>query len=177
MHIFSPAQCVGYVAFFLGVSAFLQKKDRSLKILLTGECLAYAIHFLLLGNLPASGSSAIACVRNIIALKTRSLYVAAVVIVANIATGIAFAKSGTAWFPLIGGCLGVIAIFLLNGIPMRLVLLTSTFLWLTNNILSRSIGGTMLEATIAVVNITTIVRLLCARSAKASESRVASCES
>jgi hypothetical protein len=28
---FSPAQCVGYVAFVLGVTAFLQKDDRRFK--------------------------------------------------------------------------------------------------------------------------------------------------
>jgi hypothetical protein len=47
---------------------------------------------------------------------------------------------------------------------MRLVLLMSTFLWLANNILSGSIGGTALEATIATVNVVTMTRLLIARN-------------
>ena len=47
---------------------------------------------------------------------------------------------------------------------MRLVLLGGTFLWLANNILSGSIGGTALEATIAMVNIVTMTRIFLSRS-------------
>jgi hypothetical protein len=50
--------------------------------------------------------------------------------------------------------------FLMRGVRMRLMLLVSTSLWLTNNILSGSIGGTLLETTIATINIITITRLL-----------------
>ena len=42
---------------------------------------------------------------------------------------------------------------------MRLLLLVATLCWLTNNILSGSIGGTLLESTIAAVNTATTVRL------------------
>ena len=60
---------------------------------------------------------------------------------------------------MIGECLGTIALFLLQGIPMRLLMLCGTGLWITNNVIVGSIGGTALEVTIAVVNITTIIRL------------------
>jgi len=42
---------------------------------------------------------------------------------------------------------------------MRALLLGATLCWLTNNILSGSIGGTMLESIIAAVNTTTMLRL------------------
>jgi hypothetical protein len=42
---------------------------------------------------------------------------------------------------------------------MRAVLLVCTLLWLANNILSGSIGGTLLESVIALANISTIIRL------------------
>jgi hypothetical protein len=47
---------------------------------------------------------------------------------------------------------------------MRLLLLMCTLLWLANNILSGSIGGTLLECVIATANITTMIRLLRSRS-------------
>jgi hypothetical protein len=47
----------------------------------------------------------------------------------------------------------------MRGIPFRCVLLVSTLLWLANNVISRSIGGTILEVSNAVVNISTIIRL------------------
>ena len=52
-----------------------------------------------------------------------------------------------------------VALFLLHGIRMRVVMLTGTLLWIVNNVLSGSIGGTALELTILVVNCSTIWRL------------------
>ena len=48
---FAPAQCVGYIAFVLGVACAMQKDDRRFKLFMAGECLAYIVHFALLGNM------------------------------------------------------------------------------------------------------------------------------
>lgn len=157
---FSPAQCVGYIAFILGVTAFLQKNDRRLKGFNAIQGIAYAVHFLLLGSFPASASSLISAVRSFLALRTRSLWVAALVIGVNVAAGAVLVRSAAGWLTVIASCLATLAVFLLQGIPMRLVLLACTFLWLINNILCGSIGGTMLESTIAIINISTMIRLL-----------------
>ena len=77
----------------------------------------------------------------------------------NIALGLAIAQQPSDWLPLIASCLGTIALFLLQGIPMRLLMLCGTGLWIANNVIVGSIGGTALEVTIAVVNTTTILRL------------------
>ncbi|MEI7728950.1 MAG: YgjV family protein [Verrucomicrobiota bacterium] len=159
MQVFTPAQCIGYVAFVLGVAAFLQKDDRRLKSLLASECLVYTVHFWMLGNLPAALSALTSSVRTFLAIRTRSRWLAAFIIGVNITIGLAFAKTPAAWLPTLGSCLGTIAVFMLHGIAMRLLVLVATFLWLANNILSGSIGGTLLEAIIAIVNISTIIRL------------------
>jgi len=164
MQFFSPAQCVGYVAFVLGTAAFSQKNDRRLKILNGAQSLVYAVHFMLLGNLAASASSTTSGVRNFIALKTRSPYVAALIIVLNVALGFTFAKSGLGWLPVFASCGGTIAVLTMRGVPMRLLLLVCTLLWLVNNILSGSIGGTLLECVIATANSSTIFRLLRSQS-------------
>ena len=161
----SPAQCVGYLAFILGVSAFAQKNDRRLKVLNALECLVYAVHFTLLGNLPASASAMVSSVRSFLALKTHARWLAAAVIAVNLGLGFAFAKSAAGWLPVLGSCLATVAVFLMRGIPMRLVLLVATLFWLANNIVSRSIGGTLLESVIAAVSVTTIWRMLRSRSA------------
>jgi len=161
---FSAAQCVGYVAFVVGVAAFLQKNDRRLKTLNATESLVYSVHFTLLGNFSAAACSLLAGTRSFLSLKTRSLLLASVIMVVNVGLGFVFAKGIAGWLPVIGSCLATLAIFLLRGVQMRLVLLMSTFLWLANNILSGSIGGTALEATIATVNVVTMTRLLIARN-------------
>jgi hypothetical protein len=160
VHFFSFAHCVGYVAFVLGVSAFLQKSDRKLKALNASESMVYAVHFTLLGNPSAAACALLSGIRSFLSLKVRSTFLAVLFIVINVGLGFVFAKGYAGWFPVIGSCLATLAIFLMRGVRMRMVLLMSTLLWLTNNILSGSIGGTLLEATIATVNSMTIIQIL-----------------
>lgn len=159
MNFFSPAQCMGYAAFVVGILAFLQKSDRRLKFLNASECLIYAVHFVLLGNLPASASSLVSGFRSLLALRTRSPAVAFLMLAIGLGLGAHLASDIFGWFPIIASCIATVAVFFLHGVPMRLFLLSSTLLWLVNNIISGSIGGTLLEATIAVVNVTTILRM------------------
>lgn len=156
---FSLAQCMGYVAFVLGVGSFLQTDDRRFKLFMIGECLAYVVHFALLGNPTAVASSVVSTIRSALALRTRSVWVAVAVVTVNVTLGLWIAKQASDWLPLMASCLGTLALFLLQGIPMRLVMLCGTGMWIANNVIVGSIGGTALEVTIALVNITTIIRL------------------
>ena len=168
MGLFSPAQVVGYIALALGVTAFLQKSDDRLKLFNATQGLVYALHFVLLGNLPASASSLISSVRSFLALRYRSWLLGAVIIGANVGMGAAFARNRAGWLPVIGSCIATIAIFTMRGVPFRCVLLASTLLWLANNIITGSIGGTLLELANATINISTIVRM--ARSSQRNRS-------
>jgi hypothetical protein len=105
VHPFSAAQCVGYVAFVIGVSAFLQKSDRKLKALNATQSLVYSVHFILLGNFPASACSLLSGFRSFASLKTRSPLLAAAIIALNVAFGLVFAKNGVGWLPVLGACL------------------------------------------------------------------------
>jgi hypothetical protein len=98
-------------------------------------------------------------VRSFLALRYRSGLLGAVIVGANLALGIIFASSKTGWLPVIASTIATIAIFTMRGIPFRCVLLASTLLWLTNNILTGSIGGTVLELANAMINITTMLRI------------------
>lgn len=161
----SPAQGFGYLAFVLGVASFLQTRDRHFKLFMTGECLAYVAHFALLGNPTAVVSSLLSVLRSLLALRTRSPWVAAAVVAANIGFGLAIARQPSDWLPLGASCLGTLALFLLQGIAMRLLMLAGTGLWVANNLIVGSIGGTALELVVAGVNLFTIVRLLRQRGA------------
>lgn len=167
---FSPAQCVGYAAFVLGVGSFLQTDDRRFKLLMAGECLAYVVHFALLGNPTAVASSSMSLLRSLLSLRTRSVWLAGAIIAVNLALGLVLAKHASDWLPLAASCLGTLALFLLQGIPMRLVMLCGTALWIANNVIAGSIGGTALEVVIAVVNGVTILRM--ARQSRAARSKM-----
>lgn len=156
---FSPAQGFGYAAFVLGVGSFLQTDDRRFKHWMVGECLAYVVHFALLGNPTAVASSLISTVRSVLSLRTRSAWVAVAVLLANVGFGVVVAQRASDWLPLLASCLGTLALFLLQGIPMRLVMLCGTGCWIANNLLVGSIGGTALEVVVAIVNIGTMLRM------------------
>lgn len=156
---FSAAQLVGYLAFVLGVGSFLQTDDRRFKLFMAGECLAYVAHFFLLGQNTAVASSLMSLFRSVMALHTRSGFVAAGVIAANLALGFAFSRGASDWLPLAASCIGTYALFRLEGIAMRVVMLVGTGMWIANNLIVGSIGGTVLEVVIACVNVRTIVKL------------------
>lgn len=156
----SPAQLFGYLAFVLGVGCFLQTDDRRFKLFMTGECIAYIAHFALLANPTAAASSSLSMLRSLLSLCTRSKWVAVGVVAANIGFGLAMATQPSHWLPLTASCLGTIALFTLQGVPMRLLMMVGTGLWIANNLIVGSIGGTALEVVIAVINLTTIARLL-----------------
>ncbi len=160
MEPFSPAQIVGYIAFVLGVTAFLQRNDSRLKFFSASQSLVYALHFVLLGNLPAGSSSLISAVRNFLSLRFRSWFLITALITVNLSAGFAFSGGAAGWLPVISSCVATVAIFTLSGVPLRSVLLGCTGMWLINNILSRSIGGTLLELSIGAINASTILRML-----------------
>ena len=157
--LFTPAQILGYVALVLGVAAFLQKSDTRLKVLIAVESIVYVVHVVLLGNYTASGSAGVSCVRNLTSIKTRAPVWIAVFLAVNVAIGVTFATGIAGWLPITASCLATVAIFRMHGVAMRIVLLVCTLLWLVNNGLSGSIGGTVLESIIALVNVATILRL------------------
>lgn len=170
---FSPAQCVGYAAFVLGVGSFMQTDDRRFKLFMAGECFAYVLHFALLGNPTAVASSCISLLRSLISLRTRSVWVAIAIVGINLGLGLMLAKQASDWLPLAASCLGTIALFLLQGIAMRMLMLCGTLLWVANNVIAGSIGGTALEVVIAVVNVVTMARMARQLPASASSPGVA----
>jgi hypothetical protein len=68
-------------------------------------------------------------------------------------------KSATDVFPLAAAILGTIGMFMLRGIPLRIVLGLAAFCWMLNNIVIGSVGGILAEAMVLVTNVITIYRL------------------
>lgn len=155
-YLFNPAQLFGYAAFVLGVASFLQKDDRRFKLYMSAECLAYVVHFALLGNPTAVASSVVSVSRSVLSLYTKAPWVAFGMVVLNLALGWGLVDVWWNWMPLLASCIGTLALFLLSGIRMRLTMLVGTGCWLVNNILSGSIGGTALELVILITNLRTI---------------------
>ena len=158
-HWLDTAQLFGYVAFVLGVTSFLQKNDVRFKLYMAAECVAYVAHFTLLGNPAAGASSLVSMTRSLASIYSKSVWIAFVFVAINIVLGLKLATVWWNWLPLIASSVGTLALFLLNGIPMRLAMLVGTSLWIANNVMSGSIGGTALEVVIAITNSYTIYKI------------------
>jgi len=142
----------GHAALLVSLVTFSRKRDTQFKGWLVGQNLLYAIHFFLMGNLAAMVGSTLSSTRTLLSLYTRSLVVIAILLTANVLLGF--------WvIPLTATAIATVAMFRLHGLHLRYVMLLCTILWLINNILTGSIGGTAMESMIAVMSCFTIFRL------------------
>lgn len=155
----TPAQWLGYTAFVLGVASFLQHNDKRFKVFMAAECLAYILHFLLLGQPTAAASSGVSLARSLLSLYTRSALVAVGFVAINLMMGYSLATHWWNWLPLLASSVGTLALFLLQGIRVRVVMLLGTLLWVVHNWICGSIGGVALETVILIVNVFTIKRM------------------
>ncbi|MGR3806898.1 YgjV family protein [Pasteurella testudinis] len=153
------AQFLGLISFALGILAFYQKSDKRLKITMVVLNINYMVHFLLLGAPVSVLSSFLAAFRTGLSIYISSKIIAFIFVGIGIIFGIWLATSLWDLFPIMGTCIGTLSLFLLKGIKMRLCLLLGSTCWLINNILVGSIGGTLLESCVIVINLFTIYRL------------------
>jgi uncharacterized membrane protein (GlpM family) len=156
---FSPAQIVGYAAFLLGIWSFSQKDDRRLRAILGAQAFSYAVHFALLGSAAAAAASLVTSVRAVLSLYTRATPVAVAILATTVTLGFFTVDRPSGWLPVVASCAGTTAFFWFEGITLRLILLGATACWLVNNLILGSIGGTLLELFLGIVNGSTCYRL------------------
>ncbi|MDK2678679.1 YgjV family protein [Vibrio vulnificus] len=153
------AQALGFLSFGLGISTFYQKNDRHLKILMLVFNLNHLLHFLLLGSMVSALSALLSALRTTTSIFTSSKWVAAIFILIGIVSGLGMAEHWWELWPIVGTVIGTYSLFVLSGIRMRIGFLAGATCWLINNILVGSIGGTLLEMTVIIMNLITIYRL------------------
>lgn len=156
---FSPAQLPGYAAFAFGIACFAQTDDRRFKLFMAAECAAYIVHFWLLAQPTAVASTTVSLLRSLASLKARRPAVGIFFIALSAALGFWLMQGWLTLLPIAASCIGSFALFFLDGLRMRALMLVGTLLWLANNLLVGSIGGTALEAVLAATNAHTIWRL------------------
>ncbi|OQK44317.1 hypothetical protein XM75_c21217 [Vibrio vulnificus] len=153
------AQALGFLSFGLGISTFYQKNDRHLKILMLVFNLNHLLHFLLLGSMLSALSALLSALRTTTSIFTSSKWVAAIFILIGIVSGLGMAEHWWELWPIVGTVIGTYSLFVLSGIRMRIGFLAGATCWLINNILVGSIGGTLLEMTVIIMNLITIYLL------------------
>lgn len=157
--LFSPAQCLGYAAFVFGVACFAQQDDRRFKRFMAAECAAYIGHFALLGQPTAVASTTVSLLRSLASLGSRRPALGLFFIALSAGLGLWLMQGWASLLPIAASCIGTYALFFLHGLRMRALMLVGTLLWLGNNLLVGSIGGSALEAVLALTNAHTIWKM------------------
>ena len=152
-------QGIGFLAFGLGISAFLSSKDIRLKQLLSAQGATLAVHFTLLGARAGTAIVTISALRNLLSIQGNLKPFAVIFMALYVSFGLASAHHWFDVLPVIAELLATYALFYLHRLQMRLYLLMGTLLWLTHNVAVGSIGPSIMEALIFGINIRTILRL------------------
>ncbi len=153
------AQALGFISFALGVLVFCQKNDKRLKILMLIFNINHLFHFLLLGSMVSALSAFFSVLRTTTAIFVSSKQIAVVFMLLSLVSGLWIAEHWYDMWPIAGAMIGTYSVFCLSGIAMRIGFLSGALCWLINNILVGSIGGTLLEVTMIIMNLLTIYRL------------------
>lgn len=151
--LFDPlAQLLGLLACAIGVTAFLQRQDRKLRLHLTLNGVLLTAHFMLLGATAAAINCLLCAVRTWVSGYYRSLGV--MLLFLGVAWPLVMPKVShpIQWLTLLGTTLSTYALFRLDGMALRLCMLSSTVCWLVHNIWAGSWGGILLEGSFFIVN-------------------------
>lgn len=153
-------QLVSLVALGLCIVGFASKRDDRLMLLLISANVAFALQFALFGSWTAAILSLLVIGRIMLARRyVGSWRVLLAVLAVNLIAAVLTWQSAVDFFAIAAAVFGSVGMFMLRGIPMRLLLAAAAVAWMLNNIAIGSIGGTLAEAMVLVTNFITIYRL------------------
>ncbi|SDM29710.1 inner membrane protein [Franzmannia pantelleriensis] len=160
-------QLLGGVAALLGVLAFQCRHDIRMLVMLSGSCLVWSLHFLLLAQPTAALLNVITAVRNLVGIRCRGAWFASGFIGLYLVTGSYSWQSVWDILPVVAVISGSVGVFFLAGLPRRGALLIGSLLWLVFNWQAGSIPGVLVMFADGVSNSWRIYRLR--RQAQRSE--------
>ncbi len=138
-------QIIGFIALFFVFLAFKETDDRKLIIYLAIGSGIWWVHFWVLGLVAASAINFFDVLKNCIGLKyKKNNYWVSFFVATYIAIWImSYSYSGSlvSFLPTIASVLWAIAVFWFSGIPLRLIMMSTLFVWFTYNIIGGSYAG------------------------------------
>ncbi|GGE55223.1 permease [Streptosporangium jomthongense] len=153
-------QIVSLIALGFCIVGFASKRDDRLLVLLISANVAFALQFALFGSWTAAILSLLVIGRILLARRyVGNWQVMLAVLAVNLVAAVLTWRSPVDFFAIAAAVFGTLGMFMLRGIPMRLMLAAAAFAWMLNNIVIGSVGGTLAEAMVLVVNFITICRL------------------
>ncbi|MDF7681782.1 YgjV family protein [Enterobacteriaceae bacterium ESL0689] len=151
-------QCIGILAFFIGLTVFIQRDDKKLKQRLVIYSSCISLHYFFLGATPAGVSALLTSVRTLISIYFRKkifMYIFIFLVLALAAPDI---KHGMEILPVSGTVMSTIAFFTATRLKLRVIMWLSTAQWVAYNLWLGTIGGTLIETSFLIINGIAILR-------------------
>ena len=156
------AQIIGLLASAAIITAFGMKCDRRFKFVIFAGHMLFALHFFLIGAYAGSVTNLINGGRTIFSIKFhQSTRIMIFFIGLYTLSAILMVREPIDFLPFFTGIIGTYAVYKLSGIPMRLILLLSSFMWLVYNTVFSSYGGIITELFASSINLITMYRIFC----------------
>lgn len=153
-------QFCGLIALSFCIAGFANKNDDRLMVLLISANVAFALMFAFFASWTAAALSVLVILRIALARKFRGSWpIMTTMLAINLLVAAVTWRELTDIFPLTAAVLGTVGMFMLRGIPLRIVLGLAALAWMLNNIVIGSVGGTLAEGMVLATNLITIVRL------------------
>ena len=153
------AQGLGLVAPVVAWTGMASPDDRFLKKTAMVSTLIFALHYYMIGIPVASMVCLVIAVRNFASLFKMARRLAPLFICMHLSVGFLLAEDIFTWLPSIAAVGGAIAYFYMSAIPMRVVLIGCTMLWLIHDVHVQSVGGVISCVVGMVITVTTIYRI------------------
>lgn len=138
-------QIIWYIALAVVFFAFKETDDKKLLIYLAIGSGIWGIHFSFLWLIAAAGINFFDVFKNIIGLKyEKNNYWVSFFILSYICIGIGtyyYTQNLISFLPTIASVLSAIAVFWFRGIPLRLILIGTLFVWFGYNFVGNSYAG------------------------------------
>ncbi len=163
-YITFAGQFFGLVALAICIAAFASRTDDRLLVLLISANVAFALQFVFFQSWTAAALTVLVIVRIVLARRhPGNKWVMWGVLGASLVAAALTWRSWVDVLPLTAAILGTVGMFMLRGIPMRIVLGFAALSWMLNNLAIGSVGGTLAEGLIVITNIITVIRMARAR--------------
>lgn len=158
------AQSIGFLGFLCSIFTFISNSNISFLYRLAFTSFVWSIHFLLLGALSAFFINFIDIFKNLLAVKfPNNKKILSVILVFYFVVGIFMYlkdENFITLIPIIGSVCGLIVVFLLKGIAMRVGFLFLLLGWMVYNYFNHSIGGLTTDIILFFVGLLGIIRIL-----------------
>jgi len=138
-------QAVGFIALFYVFLAFKETNDRKLISYLAIGSGIWAIHFSLLWLIAAAAINLFDVFKNLAWLRyEKNNYWVSFFIICYIIIGLvsySFTWEYISFFPTVSSVLGAVAVFYFRGISLRIIMISTLFIWFAYNFIGGSYAG------------------------------------